>query len=137
VVNALLFGLEEEGIPSITGTTTERSICRATKEIAQLSRLNIGIGASAQEQLVVLHHRDLPTEEPLFSESIETANLADFRRLGANGARLVKGNPLLFKDTTEDDPSPKPRQRIQPLAVDARLVERIVQEILKQLATRR
>lgn len=137
VVEALLWGLEEEGIPTITGETTDRSIRRAAKEIAQLSRLNIGIGVSGREQLVVLHHRDLPAEEPLFLEAISSGSTAAFRRIGANAARLVKGNPLLFDEEFEDQPPPPQPQASAEVAIDPQLVARIVQEILTQMATRR
>ena len=133
VVEALLWGLEEEGIPTITGPTEEGSINRAAKEIAQLARLNIGIGVSAEQ--VVLHHRDLPTEEPLFTQAISGGSTAAFRRIGANAARLVKGNPLLFAEETEAELHPPRSQAEAP--VDPALVERIVREILKQLSPRR
>lgn len=138
IVDALLFGLEEEGIPTITGSTTDTSINKAAKEIAQLARLNIGIGVSEKEQLVILHHRDLPTEAPLFSASITTGNREIFRRIGANAARLVKGNPLLFADDAEDaDALTRPKPIPTTTTATPELIGRIVREILKQLATRR
>lgn len=46
--------------------------------------------------MAVLHHRDLPVDKPLFSMKADKFNMTQLRMLGANAARLVKGNPLLF-----------------------------------------
>jgi len=47
---------------------------------------------------VVVHHRDLPLDSPLFLLGAEKLTQANLRCLGANAARLVKGNPLVLND---------------------------------------
>ncbi len=139
VVDALLWGLEEEGIPSLETTLSGGDIHQQTWEIARQSRLNVAIGAGYGEQLVILHHRDLHVMEPLFSESLTGRDITSYRQLGANAARLIKGNPLVFPEDEEDI---EPLQSKKPEHIRAagsniepteELVTRIVTEIVQQL----
>jgi hypothetical protein len=66
----------------------------------------VGIGLDAAAQTVALHHRDLPAEKPLFSLGVGELEPLHLRRLGANAARLVKGQPLLIGD--QSNPGSKP-----------------------------
>ena len=96
-VNYILWGLEEEGIPAeLKEMEGESAAVLLSKLAADSSSLNVGIGMDKSE--VVLHHRDLPREKPLFSLGAEELNRTNLRCLGANAARLVKGNPLIFQD---------------------------------------
>ena len=95
-VNHILWGLEEEGIPAeIKEMEGESEAVLLAKLAADSSRLNVGIGIDKAE--AVLHHRDLQ-QEPLFSLGAEELNRMNLRCLGANAARLFKGNPLICED---------------------------------------
>lgn len=98
VLQAIQWGLEEEGIPAQTATVPEGAVHTMAKQAAQMSKLNVGIVVSQTETVAVLHHRDLPADQPLFVEPISRFDGEALRRLGANAARLVKGNPLLFPE---------------------------------------
>jgi hypothetical protein len=105
---AICLGLEEEGIPwrqrSMNAGT---DLTAMAKQAADLSRLNVGLAIGADT--VVLHHRDLSRSTPLFTLSGPALTAQGLRRLGANAARLVKGNPLLFDEPsqpTESDDAP-------------------------------
>ncbi|MCK4751622.1 MAG: glycerol dehydratase reactivase beta/small subunit family protein [Bacteroidales bacterium] len=96
IVNYILWGLEEEGIPAeLKEMEGESAAVLLAKLAADSSSLNVGIGIDKAE--VVLHHRDLH-HEPLFSLGAEVLNRRNLRCLGANAARLFKGNPLIFQD---------------------------------------
>jgi Dehydratase medium subunit len=98
LLQPILWGLEEEGIPaeiqpSVAGTVTELA-----RLAADGSPLNVGIAVSGTDRTVALHHRDLAASEPLFVLGPAELAPALLRRLGANAARLVKGNALAVDD---------------------------------------
>lgn len=96
-INYILWGLEEEGIPAeLKEMEGESSAVLLAKLAADSASLNVGIGIDKAK--VVLHHRDLLQENPLFSLGAEELNRTNLRCLGANAARLFKGNPLIFED---------------------------------------
>ncbi|WP_051309593.1 glycerol dehydratase reactivase beta/small subunit family protein [Desulfogranum japonicum] len=142
VVEALLWGLEEEGIPALETSLATGNIQQHTWEIARQSRLNVAIGAGHGEQQVILHHRDLPTAEPLFTELLGGQDMLIYRRLGANAARLIKGNPLVFPEDDVDvepqvqkqEQTPAAPRRIEPTE---ELVTRIIMEIVRQVLAAR
>ena len=80
------------------------------KLAADGSPLNVGIAVSGTDRAVALHHRDLAASQPLFVLRPAELEPALLRRLGANAARLVKGNPLAVEDepvaTAEALPAP-------------------------------
>ncbi len=144
VMDALLWGLEEEGIPAMETNLPEGNIQQQTWEIARQSRLNVAIGAGQLEQQVILHHRDLATDQPLFTESLSGQEIRVYRRLGANAARLIKGNPLVFPEDDAEMMEPLPVQTRapastpqQPVEPTEELVTRIVVEIVQQLLASR
>jgi len=98
VIKYVLWGLEEEGIPAGVREVPGGSAKVLAKQAADGSQLNVGIGIDATKRVIVLHHRDLPSETPLFSLTAVEFQAPQLRRLGANAARLVKGNPLHFQD---------------------------------------
>ena len=131
VINEILFGIEEEGVPAEvsndrsglereprgeTGLPNDRIsphdsalATNLAKLAADASALDVGIGASSSE--VAVHHRDLPSEKPLFLLRVEELTLATLRALGANAARLVKGNPLvLIDDLLRPGPQSRPER---------------------------
>ena len=93
----ILWGLEEEGIPTEQRDAAGGSAEILAKEAADGSPLNVGIGIHGTEGEVVLHHRDLPGDAPLFSFGAMDLNPTMLRILGMNAARLVKGDPLVFE----------------------------------------
>lgn len=96
VINSIFWGLEEEGIPAKLAEKESGEAAALAKAAANGSMLNVGIGINKNE--VVLHHRDLAPREPLFVIGPEALNQINLRRIGANAARLVKGNPLIVPD---------------------------------------
>jgi hypothetical protein len=96
VIREILLGIEEEGIPVKVQEKQSGLPVNLAKDAAGASSLNVGIGTSAAE--VVVHHRDLPLDSPLFLLGAEKLTQANLRCIGANAARLVKGNPLALND---------------------------------------
>ena len=94
----ILWGLEEEGIPADIHEVSDGGAVALAKQAADMSPLNVGIGLNGAEGIVALHHRDLPGEQPLFTLAMKDVQTVQFRILGANAARLVKGEPLVFQD---------------------------------------
>jgi Dehydratase medium subunit len=132
VLQAIQWGLEEEEIPADASSVPTGAVNTVAKQAAQMSKLNVGIAISQKEMAAVLHHRDLPVDRPLFVEEISRIDGGALRRLGANAARLVKGNPLLFPEEVPAAPqagSPAPE-----LATDAiaQVVAQVVREVIKQ-----
>lgn len=96
--SSVLWGLEEEGIPSELRQVASGEAEHLAKQAADASRLGVGVGVQESEGRVVLHHRDLPAGRPLFTLSSGDIQSAKLRVLGMNAARLVKGEPLVFND---------------------------------------
>ncbi len=95
-IEAVLWGIEEEGVPyEIRGIVFAESTAELAKEAAQNSALNVGIAVS-QNGEIVLHHRDLPVGMPLFVLSAGNLQPSQLRRLGTNAGRLAKGRPLVL-----------------------------------------
>ena len=110
LLQPILWGLEEEGIPAETQSSAAGTVAEMAKLAADGSPLNVGIAVSGTDRAVALHHRDLAAAQPLFVLRAAELEPALLRRLGANAARLVKGNPL----AVEDEPAahrraPRPR----------------------------
>jgi hypothetical protein len=112
LLEPILWGLEEEGIPAETRPPAAGSAEAMAKQAADGSPLNVGIGVSEGGRAVALHHRDLPAARPLFVLAGADLEPAPLRRLGTNAARLVKGNPLAVGDgdrpAVVGEPSPLP-----------------------------
>jgi hypothetical protein len=98
LLEPILWGLEEEGIPADIRPTAAGTVTELAKRAADDSPLNVGIAVSDTDRAVVLHHRDLAAPRPLFVLGAPELEPALLRRLGANAARLVKGNPLAVED---------------------------------------
>jgi hypothetical protein len=94
IVWAILCGLEEEGIPAELRNVPEGPAEALAKQAADGSPLAVGIGVSGIEKVVALRLRELPSGRPLFALAAETCGIEQLRRVGANAARLVKGDPL-------------------------------------------
>jgi hypothetical protein len=112
-IGHILWGLEEEGIPAKVQEVRNDPLVIIAKQAADSSHLNVGIGVDGNGREVILHHRDLPSEKPLFSLSTEEFQSTQLRRLGANAARLVKGDPLIFQDNTMYHVDPEREAQLQ------------------------
>ena len=132
-LQAVFWGLEEEGIPVEVREVPAGAAVALAKEAAHMSPLNVGVGVSGAEGILALHHRDLPADQPLFVIRLRDASVAQLRRLGINAARLVKGEPLVLHDEAIVD---EPRKQVVERRVNHsdELVERIVQSVLAELA---
>lgn len=83
-------GIEEDGVPwAVESGVTGDSVSVAF-EAARASSLKIGVSVLGDR--VVVHHKQLPADEPLFDVRGVSAGTA--RKLGSNAARLAKGTPL-------------------------------------------
>lgn len=96
VINEILLGIEEEGIPAEVREQQLSLTVDLAKSAADSSLLNVGIAASSTE--VVVHHGDLPADKPLFLLRAKHQTSTNLKLLGVNAARLVKGNPLVIND---------------------------------------
>jgi hypothetical protein len=94
----ILWGLEEEGVPAGLYEVAGGKAGALAKEAAERSPLNVGIGINLNDSVISLHHRNLPLERPLFTLGSAELQPSDLRVLGKNAARLVKGEPLVFRE---------------------------------------
>jgi len=90
-IDDLEHGIEEEGVSWVVQSGYEGGAVPVAHQAAVESKLKIGVGVTHDERIVV-HHKQLPSEDPVFDVSDTTPKLA--RRLGTNSARLAKGIPL-------------------------------------------
>ena len=98
VVDEVLHGIEEEGIPFSIVEMEETNPVELAFRGAELSHLGVGIGITEKE--VVLHFIKLKEDQPIFripSYSDEST----LRAIGSNAARLVKRMPFKNLDNTE------------------------------------
>ena len=129
----VFFGMEEEGIPFEVQECPSGEAVGVAKEAAQMSPLNVGIGVDGAKGTVVLHHRDLPADQPMFVLKFREAGTAELRRLGINAARLVKSEPLVLSEEPESPSRGRRSQRESIDNVSDEVVEQIVQRILAEL----
>ncbi len=91
LVQYIEHGIEEEGVPWVVQHGYDGDGVSVAYDASVTSSLKIGIGV-APDSRVVVHHKQLPDDDPVFDRSDVTAKTA--RALGSNSARLVKGTPL-------------------------------------------
>jgi len=84
-------GIEEEGVSWVVQLGFEGDGVAVAQGASDSSPLKIGVSVDDDGRIVV-HHEQLPAEEPLFDVADVTEEAA--RSLGANSARLAKGTPL-------------------------------------------
>lgn len=92
VIINICYGIEEEGIPWKVLKDNETSSIKLSHSAAMQSKLSVGIGIGADE-IVTLHYASLKENQPLSARHAfeDEGTLKD---IGANAARLVKGDPL-------------------------------------------
>lgn len=83
-------GMEEEGVPWLVQFGADESGVATAYDAAVESPLKIGVSVS--DTRIVVHHKQLPPDSPVFDVDAVTAEAA--RALGSNAARLAKGTPL-------------------------------------------
>ncbi len=132
-LSPVFWGLEEEGIPYEVQECPAGEAVGVAKEASLMSPLNVGIGVDPLKGTIVLHHRDLPADQPLFVYQLREIGSHGLRRLGVNAARLVKAEPLVSADepAKEDTGS---YSKSKPSNSKDEEVELIVQRILAALA---
>ncbi len=123
----LLWGMEEEGIPFEIRETGEGPVRDLAKQAADGSPLNVGIAIGGNE--IVLHHTDLAT--PLFSLTTRPWPPFELRRMGINGARLVKGQPLVLENRGITA-APVPHPVRDPREVSESLIHLILDELFRE-----
>jgi hypothetical protein len=124
LLEPILWGLEEEGIPAEMRPPAAGTAAELAKLAADNSPLNVGIAICAADRAVALHHRDLAAPQPLFVLRPDELEPARLRRLGVNAARLVKGNPLAIDEPVAGPATESPRDLVSEIAaaVVARLL---------------
>jgi propanediol dehydratase-reactivating factor small subunit len=137
LLQPILWGLEEEGIPAQIQPSAAGHVAEMAKLAADGSPLNVGIAVCGADGAVALHHRDLAAPQPLFVLREPELEPARLRRLGANAARLVKGDPLAVGD--EPEPAGEPAAAREPAAsaAAADLVEEIAALVVARLLSER
>lgn len=133
LVEHVLWGLEEEGIPYEIAELESGAPEAIAKQAADGSQLNVGIGIDGKERRAVLHHRDLHEEKPLLSIDLnDTGAFELLRALGANAARLVKGVPLIFRDVPSGEANYASSSNSTPADPDelVKIVTELVMEFL-------
>ncbi|MBC2155918.1 glycerol dehydratase reactivase beta/small subunit family protein [Listeria innocua] len=92
-IKQVLFGIEEEGIPCELEIMPLKDEVQAAFRASASSPLLVGI--TLKNDHLVIHYRNLPPDQPLFSEyRFYAATLEKQRNMGMNAARLVKGVPF-------------------------------------------
>jgi hypothetical protein len=98
IVDEVLHGIEEEGIPFSIEEMEESNPVELAFRGAELSHLGVGIGITEKE--VVLHYIKLKENQPIFRIPAYSDE-ATLRAIGSNAARLVKRMPFKNLDNTE------------------------------------
>lgn len=92
-IQAVFYGLEEEGIPYRAVEKDEHSAIDLAYQAAVTSPLAVGIGCTTDQ--LVLHYNNLAKEQPYQSLTrFQTLPVQQVKRFGGNAARLVKGIPF-------------------------------------------
>jgi hypothetical protein len=128
----VFWGMEEEGIPYEIQESSSGEAVGIAKEAAHMSPLNVGIAFDGAKGTIVLHHRDLKPDDPLFVLNLHEVKAGELRRLGINAARLVKSEPLVLTEA-EETTAVRVDSDAKPENASDELVNEIVQRILAEL----
>lgn len=118
-------GMEEEGIPYVLETQGIDDAVSLASQAAGTSQLGVGVGIGSAA--ISIHYCKLPEQSPLFN-LIDTGISAEWRRIGYNAARLVKGIPF------KDQPAELPEAEFTGGGDLHRLVRDIVMLVLQETA---
>jgi hypothetical protein len=125
--NQMLFGMEEENVPYLIKGQEESVALKLGYLAAEDSSLGVGVGIG-EDGTVILHYKRLKQEEPLFQIHLQR-DMKKLRKLGANGARLVKGIP--FKDLEEQEKEIDPHEEVMTREDMALLVAKVLSKMKK------
>ncbi len=125
--NQMLFGMEEENVPYLVKSQDERVGLKLGYLAAEDSSLGVGVGIG-EDGTVILHYKRLKREEPLFQIHLQR-DMKKLRKLGANGARLVKGIP--FKDLEEQETEMDLHEEVMTREDMALLVAKVLNKMKK------
>ncbi len=128
IVEKILLGLEEEGVPAKIFEAKQGSPENMAKQAADRSPVGVGVGVDEDREFVVLHHRDLPEKTPLFILGPGPLEETPLRNLGANAARLVKGNPMILADGSDGKPD-----AFCPIKFSREQLEQLVKEAIAKI----
>lgn len=84
-------GIEEESVSWVVRSGFDGDTVSVAYKAALESSLKVGMSVS-HDSRVVIHHKQLPDDDPVFDVSEVTPETA--RKLGSNSARLAKGIPF-------------------------------------------
>ncbi|EMA59576.1 glycerol dehydratase reactivase beta/small subunit family protein [Halorubrum lipolyticum] len=90
LVQYIEHGIEEEGVSWVVQHGYDGDGVAVAHEASYDSSLKIGV--SVHDSRVVIHHKQLPSDDPLFD--IDQTSPETARKLGSNSARLAKKTPL-------------------------------------------
>lgn len=99
MIRDVLLGIEEEGVPFQVCTDENHSAIDLSYQACLASPLGVGVGIDDNENACV-HYVSLEKNNPLFCANLTDGNV-NFRALGSNAARLVKGLPFKSLEITE------------------------------------
>jgi hypothetical protein len=87
-------GLEEEGVPWLVDLESGEGFDGDPVALAYAAATDssLKIGLSVGDSRVVVHHKQLDADSPVFD--VDDVTPEDARTLGSNAARLAKGTPL-------------------------------------------
>ncbi|ADL07326.1 glycerol dehydratase reactivase beta/small subunit family protein [Thermosediminibacter oceani] len=94
-LNRICEGLEEEGVPFEVVIKSGDEPEFMAQNAARDSRIGIGIFLG-RDGTCLLQHTKMPYNMPVMKIHGRLASAGDYRRLGANAARLAKNVPLSF-----------------------------------------
>lgn len=118
ILNEILAGIEEEGIPYLIKDSEDKDLIDITYQYAQISKIGIAVGISNNR--VVIHFNKLNAINPIIDVELKLYEKEKARALGNNAARLYKVMP--FKSIEEE--------------LDVDYLEHIKKQVLKELKKR-
>lgn len=125
LVNHLLHGMEEEGVPYVVKLQNAEPALELGYRAAGSSNLGVGIGISEDGHGVV-HYNKLPFDKPLFEFELQSSE-GLLRTLGANAARIVKNIP--FKEVYHSEEPSDEEVRVLSKEEITFIVQAVVQRL--------
>jgi hypothetical protein len=117
-------GMEEEGIPGVFSVRENGDTTHLSFQAATASQLGVGIAIGPKE--LCIHFERLPEDRPLFRLA-GAASPEDWRGIGCNAARLVKGVPFKLPPAGERQETNKDDE------ITPTMIEQIASTILQQI----
>lgn len=100
LIQEVLFGIEEEGIPFTIEFHSKGEVRELAFQAARQSKLNVGIGFF--EDCIVLHQRNMPENLFIYRiQNVKQVTREALRTFGINSARVVKSIPFRISQELE------------------------------------